>query len=110
MSVPVRRVSSPLPQLAARFGASLPAAMTWATGGSCGVGAGGWSQVWGLLPGSRYDWEQVHDARRYKNVKPQFTVFQRELAAFWKRHWEYYRRFLAYREVPGEGEVTPANN
>jgi len=48
----------------------------------------------------------IHDGRHYQKLAPQFACFQRALARFRKRYWDFYRELLAYREAPSQAEAV----
>jgi Transposase IS66 family len=42
----------------------------------------------------------VHDGRHYAKLSPVVPEHQRQLAAFRKDYWDYYRKLVAYRAAP----------
>jgi len=42
----------------------------------------------------------IHEARHYKKLVPTYPPFQKILAAFMDRFWDYYAALLAYRTQP----------
>jgi hypothetical protein len=46
----------------------------------------------------------VHDGRHYTKLTPFLPHHQETLAAFRKDYWEFYRRLVAYQQMPNEDE------
>lgn len=42
----------------------------------------------------------VHDGRHYKKLRPVVSAHQKQLEAFRKRFWEYYRKLYDYKQNP----------
>jgi len=47
----------------------------------------------------------IHEARHYKKLVPTYPPFQKTLAAFLNRFWDYYDELLAYRSHPTPDEA-----
>ena len=61
-------------------------------------------QFQGITPSLSLCW--VHDGRHYKKLRPLLPQHQRQVAAFRKRYWNYYRKLRAYQQAPTAEEAT----